>query len=264
MEGRSWMGWLLMGNQCASAMVASCYTSPDCSILSLPCVANADGGNPIYMEPFWMNKKESGGVLVSGWHRMGYTYINPYAETLSTELEKYIRKLHKLVGNAETEGRHIVFGTGSTQLLNAAVYALSSNSSNPAFVVTSTPYYSTYKEQTEMYQSRAYEYKGDTSLWKNKTNSEIVKFIEFVTSPNNPDGQLKESVLEGPSVKTIYDRVYYWPHYTAIPTLAAEDLMLFSMSKLTGHAGSRFGYVLHVTLLPFPLFSCLVHLLIAL
>lgn len=63
-----------------------------------------------------------------------------------------------------------------------------------------------------------------------------------MTSPNNPDGELKEAILEGPSVKTIYDRVYYWPLYTPIPAPASEDLMLFSISKLTGHAGSRFGY----------------------
>ncbi|XP_021737641.1 tryptophan aminotransferase-related protein 4-like [Chenopodium quinoa] len=224
----------------------SCYTAPDCSLLSLPCVADVDDGNPMYMEPYWMSKKESSGVLVSGWHRMGYTYIpvDDDGRKLSTELEKYIRKVHELVGNAETEGRHVVFGTGSTQLLNAAVNALSSNSSSPAFVVASIPFYPVYKSQTELFQSRAYEFKGDTSLWKNKTSNENVTFIEFVTSPNNPGGQFKESVLTGPSVKTIHDRVYYWPHYTAITTPAAEDLMLFSISKLTGHAGSRFGWAL--------------------
>ncbi|KAL0325169.1 UNVERIFIED_CONTAM: Tryptophan aminotransferase-related protein 4 [Sesamum radiatum] len=63
-------------------------------------------------------------------------------------------------------------------------------------------------------------------------------------SPNNPDGNLKKAVLEGPSVKTIHDYAYYWPHYTAIPAPADEDLMIFTMSKLTGHAGSRFGWAI--------------------
>lgn len=71
--------------------------------------------------------------------------------------------------------------------------------------------------------------------------SEDTNFIEFVTSPNNPDGHLKEAVLQSPYVKTIYDRAYYWPLYTAIPAPADEDVMLFTISKLTGHAGSRFG-----------------------
>ncbi|OIT01456.1 tryptophan aminotransferase-related protein 4, partial [Nicotiana attenuata] len=68
--------------------------------------------------------------------------------------------------------------------------------------------------------------------------------IEFVTSPNNPDGNLRSPVLKGANVKTIYDHAYYWPHYTAIPAPAHKDLMLFSISKLTGHAGSRFGWAI--------------------
>ncbi|PIM97444.1 hypothetical protein CDL12_30086 [Handroanthus impetiginosus] len=68
--------------------------------------------------------------------------------------------------------------------------------------------------------------------------------IEFVTSPNNPDGFLKKAVLKGNSVKSIYDYAYYWSHFTAIPAPADEDVMIFSISKLTGHAGGRFGWAL--------------------
>ncbi|KAL2944436.1 Tryptophan aminotransferase-related protein 4 [Bienertia sinuspersici] len=96
----------------------------------------------MFLEPFWMNRKEISGMLVPGWHRMGYTY--PNENVMSMELEKYVRKLHELVGNANTEGMHIVFGTGTTQLFNAAVHALSSSSSyynNPGIVVASVPFY---------------------------------------------------------------------------------------------------------------------------
>jgi hypothetical protein len=72
-------------------------------------------------------------------------------------------------------------------------------------------------------------------------SSSSMNFIEFVTSPNNPDGQLKKAVLQGPFAKQIHDLAYYWPHYTPIPSPVDEDLMLFTLSKLTGHAGSRFG-----------------------
>ncbi|KAG5100206.1 hypothetical protein JHK82_045258 [Glycine max] len=140
-----------------------------------------------------------------------------------------------------SEGKYIVFGSGSTQLLNAAVYALSLNSSmSPAKVVATAPYYSLYRGQKQLFNSRDFSYEGDTSLWKNNTNSSF-RFIEFVTSPNNPDGNLNKGVLKGSDVKTIYDRAYYWPHFTAIPSPADDDLMVFTISKLTGHAGSRFG-----------------------
>lgn len=85
-----------------------------------------------------------------------------------------------------------------------------------------------------------FEFAGDASLWKNKTDS-TEKFIEFVTYPNNPDGKLTKAVLEGPNAKAIFDHIYYWPHYTAISAPANNDIMLFSISKSTGHAGSRFG-----------------------
>ncbi|GLU06943.1 hypothetical protein SLE2022_239270 [Rubroshorea leprosula] len=45
-------------------------------------------------------------------------------------------------------------------------------------------------------------------------------------------------------MKRIHDLAYYWPHYTAIPAPADEDLMIFTLSKLTGHAGSRFGWAI--------------------
>lgn len=100
-----------------------------------------------------------------------------------------------------------------------------------------------YKEQTEFFNSEDYEFNGDTAVWKNKDDSNTTSlFIELVTSPNNPDGEMRNAVLRGPSVKKVHDLAYYWPHFTPIPHPADQDLMIFTLSKLTGHAGSRFGY----------------------
>lgn len=98
--------------------------------------------------------------------------------------------------------------------------------------------------------SKDYKFSGDTSLWKSSAidSSSSQNFIEFVTSPNNPDGQLKKAILRGPFVKTIHDLAYYWPHFTAIPAPADEDLTIFTLSKHTGHAGSRFGYLIIICL----------------
>jgi hypothetical protein len=87
-----------------------------------------------------MQHATSSALVVAGWHRMGYSYSD--RSFISQELESHIRTLHSVVGNAVTAGRYIVFGAGSTQLLNAAVSALSSdNSSTPARVVALFPYY---------------------------------------------------------------------------------------------------------------------------
>ncbi|THU72823.1 hypothetical protein C4D60_Mb04t16250 [Musa balbisiana] len=97
-----------------------------------------------------------------------------------------------------------------------------------------------YKFQTNLFDGREYKWEGLTSEWANASASSLTNFIEFVTSPNNPDGLLRQSVLCGSAV--IHDHAYYWPHYSAIPAPADEDIMLFTNSKISGHASSRLGW----------------------
>lgn len=217
----------------------TCYAGANCSQLLPDCSADGDSGDPLFLEPYWQQHAASSAVVFSGWHRMSYRTTGD--NFISLELEKHIRLLHEAVGNAVTDGRFIIFGSGSTQLLNALVYSLSpENASTPASVVATAPYYALYKMQTEVFDSREYEWKGITSKLVNTSVSSMENFIEFVTSPNNPDGLLLQSVLGGPNI--IYDHAYYWPHYTAIPAPADEDVMIFTDSKLSGHASSRFGW----------------------
>ncbi|KAM6542254.1 hypothetical protein CsatB_006701 [Cannabis sativa] len=224
----------------------SCYGGPYCSQLLPSCPADADRGDPYFLEPFWMENAAMSAILVSGWHRMSYTFN--HSSFMSIQLENRIRNLHDIVGNAITKEKYIIFGSGTTQLINAAIHALSNhNSSSPSKIVASIPFFPLYKQQTEFFQEVDYTFEGDASLWMNKmnnySNNNITNLIEMVTSPNNPDGQLKCARFQHPNAKAIYDRVYYWPHYTTISTTPADDdIMLFSLSKLTGHGGSRFGW----------------------
>ena len=75
----------------------------------------------------------------------------------------------------------------------------------------------------------------------------------MVTSPNNPDGALREAACDGAdlcgsdndngaadgSCLRVHDLAYFWPHFTPVTAPKSEDVMLFTLSKLTGHAGSR-------------------------
>nr|XP_028965220.1 tryptophan aminotransferase-related protein 4-like isoform X2 [Malus domestica] len=243
-HGRAYSDGLILDGKEPVCECNSCYGGPDCSLFLTGCAANADGGDPYFLEPFWTKHASKSAVLVAGWHRMSYVF--PDQSRISAELERHIREIHTIVGNAVTEGRYIVFGAGSTQLLNAAVNALSTSNnfnSSPSSVVASIPYYSLYQMQTEFFRSMDYMFQGDAALLQN-TSDATKNVVEFVTSPNNPDGQLKKAIFEGPNAKAIYDRVYYWPHFTAIPAPADDDLMIFTISKLTGHAGTRFGWAL--------------------
>ncbi|TYH63312.1 hypothetical protein ES332_D07G183000v1 [Gossypium tomentosum] len=198
-------------------------------------------GDPLFLEPFWMQHLASSALVVAGWHQMSYTYGGK--SFFSKELAKVVRKVHASVGNAVTQNRFIIFGAGSTQVLSAAVFALSpENNSSPAKVVTSVPYYPVDKQQTQYFSSQKFKYEGDAYRWNNRSDCSSTNMIEIVTSPNNPDGQLKKAIFHGPNVKTIYDHAYYWPHFTPIPAPSDEDVMVFTLSKLTGHAGTRLGW----------------------
>ena len=93
-----------------------------------------------------------------------------------------------------------------------------------------------YPEETEFLRSGLYKWAGDAySFDKDRP------YIEVVTSPNNPDGAIREAVVNRKGGKLIHDLAYYWPQYTPITGRADYDVMLFTFSKATGHAGSRIG-----------------------
>ncbi|GJX84062.1 pyridoxal phosphate-dependent transferase [Tanacetum coccineum] len=77
----------------------------------------APSGDPIFMEPFWMQNAVNSAIVISGWHRLGYW-------------------------NAVTEARYVVFGIGAMQLISAAIFALASeNVSSPSNILATIPYY---------------------------------------------------------------------------------------------------------------------------
>ncbi|KAL6615941.1 hypothetical protein ACP70R_038211 [Stipagrostis hirtigluma subsp. patula] len=222
---------------------SSCFAGPDCSLRTPNCTANTDSGDPVFLEPYWRRHAAASAVVVSGWHRLSYITTDSLFQ--SVELESLIRRLHRAVGNAVVDDKHIVFGTGSAQLINALVHALSPDAnaaSPPARVVAAAPYYSAYETQTRMFDGREYKWSGDAAAWTNASRNSTDGFIEFVTSPNNPDALLRKPVLGGSAA--IVDHAYYWPHFTHIPEPADDDVMLFTTSKLSGHAGSRLGWAL--------------------
>lgn len=89
----------------------------------------------------------------------------------------------------------------------------------------------------EFLRSGLYKWEGDAN-----TFDKDGPYIEMVTSPNNPDGVCREAVVKKDGGKCVHDLAYYWPQYTPITAPSDYDIMLFTVSKCTGHAGSRIGY----------------------
>ncbi|XP_028769391.1 L-tryptophan--pyruvate aminotransferase 1-like [Neltuma alba] len=209
---------------------------------------NLDQGDPVVFEAYWRKMSEKCKVEIKGCELLSYlSDLRSVCWFMMPELRDAIKRLHALVGNAETDDSHIVIGNGSTQLFQAALFALSSSfsssSDDPINVVAAAPYYSEYEDQTDILRSRMHKWSGDAMKYdKNEA------YIEVVTSPNNPDGSIRGPVVNkkkcGAEGKLIHDLAYYWPHYTPITHRANHDLMLFTFSKCTGHAGSRIGWAI--------------------
>ncbi|RVX04326.1 L-tryptophan--pyruvate aminotransferase 1 [Vitis vinifera] len=107
----------------------------------------------------------------------------------------------------------------------------------PVNVVSAVPYYSSYPEETNFLCSALYKWAGDAYTFDKEG-----PYIELVTMPNNPDGQVRGPTVNRNDGKLIHDLAYYWPQYTPITAQADYDIMLFTFSKSMGHAGSRIGW----------------------
>ncbi|CAK9138574.1 unnamed protein product [Ilex paraguariensis] len=191
-------------------------------------------------ERFWHKMGEKSTIVISGHQSISYfSDVRNLCWFLEPEFANSVVRLHKLVGNAITEDHHIVVGTGSTQLFQAVLYALSPpNASEPMNVVSAAPFYSSYPLLTDYLKSALYKWAGDAYEF-----SKDGPYIELVTSPNNPDGFTREPVVRRTKGLLVHDLAYYWPQYTPISFPADHDIMLFTVSKSTGHAGIRLGKI---------------------
>lgn len=231
-----------------------CWQSKDAAPaeLSPDTIINLDHGDPTMYEAYWKSAGASATLVIPGWQTISYfSNVANLCWFLEPALEAEVRRIHRLVGNAVADDKHVVVGTGSSQLFQAALYALApEDAPKPANVVSAVPYYSSYPAITDFLQSRLYRWAGDAATYDNEEEEhhrQGAPYIELVCCPNNPDGHTRGPVVgnrSGARGMLIYDLAYYWPQYTAITEAADHDIMLFTVSKSTGHAGTRIGWAL--------------------
>ncbi|EKX38867.1 hypothetical protein GUITHDRAFT_114973 [Guillardia theta CCMP2712] len=214
-----------------------CYTGARCQTFvgADKCSIDANGGSPYMFAEYWVRYPETEFQMKLS-ERLGYLPAG-----IRSRLEEGIRKLHKLAGNAVTDNMNIVFGDGSTPLLTLVSTILqSSTNSLPLKVWAQKPFYSGY---SSLSYANLVKFVGDE---ENRTTAAAdEKVVEYVTSPNNPDGEIRTGVLSHPL--TVFDKAYSWPMYTFIDqpfNTSAHPLSLWTLSKVTGHASSRVGWAL--------------------
>mmetsp|Transcript_29641 Transcript_29641/g.71205 ORF Transcript_29641/g.71205 Transcript_29641/m.71205 type:complete len:408 (-) Transcript_29641:197-1420(-) len=151
---------------------------------------------------------------------------------LSSRLNSTIRELHRVVGNAETDGYQVVVGSGAIQLLTGLAHLLAPTSDTSLYA--EAPFWGCWTLLADFVQNLTLT---------NRTDLQPSKVVELVTSPNNPNGHAMRPTYTSGAAR-ISDFVYYWPHMTNITSKRTEDIMVFSMSKLAGFSSSRVGWAL--------------------
>jgi aspartate/methionine/tyrosine aminotransferase len=184
-------------------------------------------GNPDLIIELFQQRLAHDVVVTSIMSGMPY-----YKEGPLPAIVKQIKELHeKYHPNLLTPNSQIVVASGASQLISA-FFALNKR----AYV--QTPYW----------------FRTPTLAAKQK--SEMIEFalsandVNLITYPNNPDGALVLST----SQKTWYDCAYLWPWYfdsskdfensTNNLVNTKKTATIFTLSKMTGHCGIRFGWAI--------------------
>ena len=100
--------------------------------------------DPTAYETYWSKVGERSTITFTGDQSLSYfANAKNLCWFLEPKLEEEIRRLHHVVGNAKVDDHFIIVGNGSSQLIQAALYAVSpSDQPQPTSVVSAAPYYS--------------------------------------------------------------------------------------------------------------------------
>jgi L-tryptophan--pyruvate aminotransferase len=173
-------------------------------------------GDPAFLRPFWVDDRAA--LTVPQHSFMGYQYGGLKKLLLN------ILKVHRSINNVHLDERStVVIGTGATQILLAAMWAY--RELGCASVFAQRPYWYRFPDMAKILQMP----------WSTDAGA-----VQIVTSPNNPDGNVSAKHL---SSHLIVDACYNWPQYTN-PKPYLAPVVVFSLAKATGHAGSRVGWAI--------------------
>lgn len=151
-------------------------------------------------------------------------------KTILQKLRNDILALHNDANNVrEPETFHLLIGSGGVQLINAAAYAVHKylNQTITSYCA-SVPHYSHFRLIAKHF---------DGMQWLQTPDC-----VEWITYPNNPDGKRVPPTFQLDPQKQIYDTVYYWPSFTRDIQPISHNIMIFSLSKLSGHSSTRLGW----------------------
>ena len=186
----------------------------------------------------------------------------PSSDAFFSDVEQTLRLYQTRIGSQDLfldpSKKDYVFcpSNGSLQIIFALVYAIASSEPKKQFLfVEKIPFYSFHEHAVNYrpYANARFQGFNDPSEIKPKPNEVVV---EFVTSPNNPDGKFRKPYTQANII--IADFVFASPSFGSDGTGYIKDNLLWvskarnegkhvfafnSVSKSLGKPGSRLGYM---------------------
>lgn len=230
-----------------------CWYGSKCQYFndSTSCLIDLGRAQPYLQWQCWaesQNGKEDPIITINAGYLTPYSFgINGRANfpglDLYQDLVQELSVFHAQpwVNNLNTTGKTLVIGNGATHLNVAAVYAVGQQMKQQGIPV---PYHFS---QTPCYDSIPYPSRYCEGVGANycqtnfSLNLNASEVIEWIVSPNNPDNKLQPPYY--PTARHIHDSVYHFPWLTALPVSPRDvDIAVYSLSKTTGHSGTRFGW----------------------
>ncbi len=155
----------------------------------------------------------------------------PYSasKTILLALEKEIKAIHRKYKNCKIyKESEIIVTIGAAQAVQAALYAYKKMGKTNVYIPA--PYWGRLRAYAEI---QGYSVFPDLIMLERDKKS----LINLITSPNNPTGEMQTEINAD-----IRDACYNWPQYTDKPALLNDEVVIFSLSKLSGHSSSRIGW----------------------
>jgi aspartate/methionine/tyrosine aminotransferase len=159
--------------------------------------------------------------------------VHEYKENEFEPLIAATHKFHQTFGT-DAPFASIVYGNGSTQVINAILYAISRKFNRTIIVGYEPPVYILMHEF--LTNCKMIEITFDL------TRTDID--VEIVIDPNNPSGEHR--IHKSKATYVIYDRAYNWPIYidshTAKTSPENNHITVYTISKALGMGGLHLGW----------------------
>jgi aspartate/methionine/tyrosine aminotransferase len=208
-------------------------------------------GNPLFLKGYWDDLTKlhdfrkhhlkmcvNGGATVVPFNKnMEYPSQEPNTGITCALFELHHRFGNLKIGKYDDFKDTLVIGNGANHLLLTVMMAIKDFGVKSVF--STPPYWPRFNNIAQMAGLSLHDQNMSPFMYENNN-----KIAFLYTTPNNPDGKtFNNDIAQASGLPfVIADLNYNWPLYTDEVFKSDAPVSIFGLSKMTGHASTRFGW----------------------